>query len=208
MNAITNFLQAVLASFIAAILLELLRKKSGWFPSPSDEPIPIKPEMSVFDQRESNRQKLNLTLFNVIFFGYTFFIIYIALLFPPMVGKFFNNSTILLSDAKYIGHFLPPVEIQSSIVQSYFIGLTFLIYIPIFLLVHILSIPISRVVNKFLPITIYRWRAIQGFLFIIFATLLAIISIHIFSDNSIKNAFYIMFFFLLFVIGAGVNDKR
>lgn len=86
---------------------------------------------------------------------------------------------------------------SESTVQSSFIFIAFIIYIPLLLLVSKISVPIASIVDKFKPINIYFWRSIQGIVFTFFASCLAVLSIYIFNETTIKDA---LFNFLIFVV--------
>lgn len=182
MDILTNLIFGIIASLIAAVIFETLRNNSNWFPGVQESQNEEEPELqNIDDQRAQNRAKLNLALFNIFFYAYTFFIIYIALLMPPMLKTLFNKNTIYLSDARFIGHLLPQIEIGSNIVQSTFIGIAAIIYIPTLFIVDGLTPPISCVIDNFFPITSRRKRGIQGLIFALCAACIAILSIYLFQ---------------------------
>lgn len=207
MEAMTNIIFGVISGLIASFLFELLRSNSNWFPGPSQAPEYIKLEFPD-EKRANNRAKLNLAMFNIFFYFYTFFMVYMALLMPPMFRTIFKKNTIFLSDARFIGDLLPHIEIGTSYVQGSFIFIAFLIYIPLLLIVSKLSIPIASFVDKFWTVDIYRWRLIQGLLFAFFASFLAIVSIYLFNEITFKNAFFtfLTFIFIALVFTSG-NKK-
>ncbi|MCF3099762.1 hypothetical protein EHZ86_21670 [Aeromonas australiensis] len=131
-----------------------------------------------------------------------------ALLMPPMLKTIFNKTTIYLSDARFIGEFLPSIQIGSSYVQSTFILIALTIYIPLLFLASKVSIPIAYIVDKFKPVNIYRWRGIQGLVFAFFAACLAVLSIYIFNQTTIKDAFFTFLVFVFLSIAFAVGGRR
>ncbi|WP_235466623.1 hypothetical protein, partial [Aeromonas australiensis] len=75
MDAMTNIIYGVISGLIAALLFELLRSNSSWFPGPSEAPAYVEPELPD-EERARNRAKLSLAMFNIFFYFYTFFIVY------------------------------------------------------------------------------------------------------------------------------------
>jgi hypothetical protein len=204
----------VVSSVIASILFEILRSKSGWFPGPLDlssdaelEP-PILENSNSGDVRAANRRKLRFFLFNLFFYSYTFFVIYAAILLPPMLKGAFSNVPVFLSDARFIGLYLPQVAIGSNLVQGWVITLAVVIYLPLLFVVNALAGFIAEIVNKFRAVTIYRWRSIQGLLFIAFAAILAIFSIYLFNDGSLKDAVLTLFGFIVLAFIFAQANRR
>ena len=207
MDAATNILYGVISGIIASFFFELLRAKSSWFPGPSDSPEEYKIDLPD-EERAKNRAKLNMMTFNVFFYFYTFFIVYMALFIPASFKTLFNDNPVHLSDARFIGHLLPSIEIGSGMVQPAFIIATTIIYIPLLLIVSKLSVPLAKVVDKFRPVNIYRWRGIQGILFAMFSAFFAILSIYLFNETTIKNAFFTFAIFILMAIGFAAGGKK
>lgn len=205
-----NFVFAIISSIVASFIFELIRSNSSWFPGPSKpvenvDPVYEHPK-SQDERRAQNKAKLDAFIFNAFFYFYTFLLVYMALVMPPVFTKFFNKGVIYLNDARYIGDLLPQVEITSSYIQAPFIFLTTVIYIPLLFLVSRLSVPIAAIVDKFNPVTIHRWRAIQGLLFAFLSSLLAVLSIYIFNEITLKEA---IFMFALFIIsGVALASKK
>ena len=207
MDAVTNIIYGVVSSLIAAMLFELMRSNSNWFPGPSEAPEYVEPELAD-EERARNRAKLAFAVFNVFFYFYTFFIVYMALLVPPMLKTLFNKNIVYLSDARFIGHLLPNIEIGSSYVQSSFILIALVIYIPLLLVVSKMSVPIASVVDKFKPVNIYRWRGIQGLVFAFLAACLAILSIYLFNEVTIKDAIFTFVIFIILAIAFAFGGKK
>lgn len=191
MSVILTILYGVVGSLIASFMFELLRAKSNWFPGPS-ESIHYKVDAfesnDTLDVRQVNRAKLHWTFFNVFFYCYTFFIVYAAIVFPPLVKALFSGEVVYLDNARIIGEFLPSVQIGTDLVQIWSVIVTVVIYIPLLLIVNRLAVPFSRIIDKFYKVDIYRWKQIQTLLFISFSALLAIFSIYIFNDGTLKDA--------------------
>ena len=128
-----------------------------------------------------------------------------ALIMPPMFKTLFNENIVYLSDARFIGHLLPEIEIGSSFLQASFIPIALIIFVILLLLVSKVSVPIALVVDKFKHVNIYRWRAIQGIVFAFFAACLAILSIYLFNETTLMNAFFtlVMFFVVALAFASG-----
>jgi len=179
----------IIGSLIAAIIFESIRNNSNWMPGPSSPPKPA-PIDNEEDERALNKAKLKIAIFNGLFYFYTYFIIYISILFPPMLKAAFNKQPVFLSDAKIIGQFLPQITITTDYIQLYVVGIALVVYIPILLLVNYLSVPVSIVLKKYYKITIYMWRRIQGVFFLLAASLITIGSIWAFNDTTMNDAFF------------------
>jgi len=207
MDAVTNIIYGVVSGLIASLLFELLRSNSNWFPGPSEAPEYVEPELPD-EERARNRAKLGFAAFNVFFYFYTFFIVYMALLVPPMFKTLFNKNIVYLSDARFIGYLLPNIEIGSSYVQSSFILIALTIYIPLLLIVSKVSVPIASIVDKFKPVNIYRWRGIQGLVFAFFSSCFAVLSIYLFNEMTIKDAFFTFCAFIVMAIAFASGGKK
>lgn len=207
MGILINIIYGIVSGLIASLLFELLRSNSNWFPGPSEAPKYVEPELPD-EKRANNRAKLGFAFFNVSFYFYTFFIVYMALLVPLMFKTLFNKNVVYLSDMRFIGHLLPNIEINSSYVQSSFIFIALAIYIPILFIVSKLSVPIASVVDKFKPVNIYRWRRIQSLVFIFFSSFLSISSIYLFNETTIKDAFFTFLFFVALSIVFASGAKK
>lgn len=127
---------------------------------------------------------------------------------PPMFKTIFKKNIVFLSDARFIGDLLPHIEIGTSYVQGSFVLIAFIIYIPLLLTVSKLSIPIAFIVDKFWTVDIYRWRRIQGLLFALFATCLAIISIYLFNETTLIDAFFTFIAFVVIAIAFASGGRR
>jgi hypothetical protein len=204
MDAMTNIIYGVISGVIAAFIFEILRSRSNWFPGPSEAPAYVEPALRS-DERARNRAKLGFAMFNVFFYFYTFFIVYMALIMPPMFKTLFNENVVYLSDARFVGHLLPEIEIGSSFLQASFIPIALIIYVILLLIVSKVSVPIALVVDKFKHINIYRWRSIQGIVFAFFSACLAILSIYLFNETTLMDAFFtfIMFFVVAMAFASG-----
>lgn len=207
MEVVTTIIYGVISSLVAAFLFEVLRSNSDWFPRPYNEPSYRKPDI-VSDGRARNRAKLHLIVFNTFFYFYTFFVVYAALLLPPITKMAFSKNALYLTDARFIGEFLPQVQVASDYVQWTFVFIAFALYIPLLMLSHALTIPVASIIDKFKPMNLYRWRKIQTLLFLFFACCLAVFSIYIFNEITLKNACWMFGAFLLLSVGIGSGNKK
>lgn len=207
-DVLTTILYGIISSIIAAIIIELARKNSSWIPSPSENKS-LKNTLEPIEQndvRSRNKEKLNRTFFNMFFYFYTFMLLYLALLMPPLLkGGLLNKGVVYLDDAKFIGTYLPHILIQSNIVQSVFIGIAIIFYLPLLLIVNKSSLYIALIVDKFKLVDFYEWRRIQTLIFMIFSSIIAILSIWLYNEMSIGKAFssFLTFIFLGFVLASG-----
>ncbi|MGA6137572.1 hypothetical protein ACPER7_14880 [Acinetobacter dispersus] len=205
MDVIENIIYGIISSLIASIIFESLRSNTNWFPGPPE--LTERAEQKLpNDVRAKNRAKLSITFINIYFYFSTFFIVYAALLTPPMFKKLFNENVVYLSDARFIGHLLPDVVISSSYVQIYFIFIAILIYLPLLFVVIKISYPIALLIDKFKVVTIYQLRGIQGVIFTFFSACLAILSIYLFNEITFKDAFLTLAIFVVF--GVGLTSGR
>jgi len=208
MDVLTTILYGVISSIIAAFIIELARKNSSWIPSPSENNSlknTIKP-IEYNDVRLINKEKLNRTFFNMFFYFYTFIFLYFALLMPPLLkGGLLSKGIVYLDDARFIGVYLPHIPIQSNIVQSIFIGISIVFYLPLLLIVNKCSLYIALIVDKFKLVDFYEWRRIQTLIFMLFTSIIAILSIWLYNEMSIGKAFssFLIFIFLGFVFASG-----
>lgn len=201
MDTLFNIGTNIVCGIIAAFLFELLRSNSDWFPGPRPLPIPLPVSSPGPDKvRLANKQKLNLFVYNVFFYFYTLYLVYAALVLPATIRAWFSRETLLLSQARFIGEYLPSIPIESGPLQTWGIIAAIALYIPLWLLVNLLSGPIARVLDNFVEVNIYRWRAIQTIIFALLAAAVAIGSIYIFGNGTFKDAAMSFFFFM--TIGA------
>ena len=188
MDIVQNIVLGVIGSLIASFLFELLRGNSDWFPNPSRPPVDMQAPTPESDAREMNRRRAKMAFFNGFFFLYTFFITYQAVSLPPIVKVMLSKKELLLSDAKYIGVVLPNIAITNDIAQIGLLAVTIAVYIPLFVFITFLAQLLAPVVDKFVVINIVVWRKIQAILFVVFAALLAVLSIWLFYPLTLKDA--------------------
>ena len=200
METLESILVGIIGSLIAAVIIELLRVKSNWFPDPSAPPPSIPRVQSDTDIREMNRQRVKLTDLNLFFYLYTFYLFYLALALPPIIRETVLNVELLLSNAKFIGEILPEVPISKDMAQPPLLIIALLLYIPALFFINFLARILAPSVDKFWRVTIPVWRKIQGILFVFFSACLAVISIWMFYPLTLKDAS--LNFFGLAAIGA------
>lgn len=195
----------IIASLIAALIFKYFENKSNYISSLYSKPplelqyTQIESKLSN-DERAENRAKLKTIFLSIFFYAHTFFIIYAGLLLPVMFQIAFKKQIIYLSDARFIGQFLPSIQISSDYIQGIFIFIALIIYIPLLLLINKISIPISSILNKFILINIHIWRAIQSLLFALFSVFIAIISFYLFNEITFKDAFITIITFITIIM--------
>ncbi len=200
MDALQNIILGVIGSLIAAFIFEVWRNNSDWFPGPSTPPVRYQKNSENSDPRRRNREKFSLAIFNGFFYFYTFFLVYQALSLPVILRAFFSKQDVYLSQARFIGEFLPDALITKDTVQATLVALTFVVYVLIYLLVNLVAGILAPVVDKFWAVNIYLWRRLQTLIFVFFAAGLAVVSIWMFYPVTLTQA--LANFFTVVAIGA------
>ena len=207
MNIILNLILNVLSSLTASAIFEAFRNKTGWFPAPSEPPKWASPK-SGGDTRERNREVLTWRLFNFLFYFVTFSMLYIALLFPPLLKAIFRAAPLYLNDARFIGRLLPQVAVGSGIVQFSFVLIAFTAYVPILFFIESVSPPVARLINKYTVVNAFVWRKIQLVLFLLVASAIAVLSIWLFNQITVRDSFSIFSGFVILTALIVINGQK
>ncbi|MGY6237082.1 hypothetical protein ACW910_06065 (plasmid) [Burkholderia ambifaria] len=188
MDALFNLLLGIIGSLIAAVIFEILRANSDWFPGPATPSRPYSPIEDEFDERARNREKFKIFIFNVFFYFSTFYLTYAAITLPIAVKAMFAKTPVFLDQAKLIGEYLPSIEFTKDVVQASLMLVALVIYFPILWIVGGLATAIHPAVDKFWRIDIYVWRRIQLFIFSGFCAALAVLTIWAFYELTLVQA--------------------
>ncbi|HDR9499771.1 TPA: hypothetical protein QDC06_003020 [Burkholderia cepacia] len=188
MDALFNLLLGIVGSLIAAVIFEILRANSDWFPGPAAPSRPHAPIEDEFDERARNREKFKIFTFNVLFYFSTFYLTYAAITLPITVKAMFGKTPVLLDQARLIGEYLPPIEFTKDVVQVSLMLVALVIYFPILWIVGGLATAIYPAVDKFWRVDIYVWRRIQLFIFAVFCAALAVLTIWAFYELTLAQA--------------------
>lgn len=210
-DEVINFLIGIASSLTASWIFLNLQGRKKWVPAPpkllEPEEVPESPR-NEDEARRRNRDKFESRTLQVVYYFHSFLMIYLAFLMPPMLKASFRNVPLYLSDARFIGNFLPTIEIGSSYLQFGFIFITFLIYVPALLFVDALTYPIARALNNYVLIDIHAWRRIQIVLFSIIALVIAVLSIWLFYNVTLIDTLQVFLFFVGITIALAGSPYR
>lgn len=145
--------------------------------------------------------------YTAITYFFTAFLIYFSISTPPTLKAVFSNSPVLLSDAAYIGHFLPSIPLTADYFQWTFVIASVLLFIP--------CMSIASLVNKsvigLLPFVATNPRIKFGIHYITVAALCAPIaasSIVLFFGKSYKDAFSYVGLTALIIVALATSEKK
>lgn len=139
---------------------------------------------------------------------FSVYLIYLALSLPVTLKASFNSGVYNLSDAYHIGHMLPSIDITTEWFKWVFVILTLLIYVPV---MNIATIIISTLREHFPKMNANpKIRYAVHVLFVtLICTPIAATGIVLFFDKTYKEAFMLLFIFLvLFPMAASQQNRR
>lgn len=83
------------------------------------------------DARLENRRRLSEFVKSVLFRFVTFYLIYASVAGPLIVKAMLSHGSTVLSDARYVGAFLPEVTIEGDWIQQIFFLIATVLYLPV-----------------------------------------------------------------------------
>ena len=142
---------------------------------------------------------------NVVFYIVTFFMVYEAIALPVLLRSLFAKDLLLLSNARYVGGFLPDIVITGSAVQVVFVCVALALYLPSLLLVDVLAHGVARIADKFWFVDALIWRRIKVLLFCPVALAISIGSTWLFYPLTLATAAVntLVFFLLIMMVLLG-----
>jgi hypothetical protein len=126
---------------------------------------------------------------------------------PPQLKAVFSRDPVLLSHARFIGEFLPPVPIGKEHLQLLFFAIAAILYWPLLFIAEIVTSLLYPLIDSFYPVTHRIWSAVIVSTFSLFCIPIAATSVWLFYEKSFGNSlltvcivlFLFFFFFALWL---------
>jgi len=128
-----EFILSIVASLIAAFIFQFLQgdKHIRFRGLPPAPPGPIDNIAMMTDHREENRRRVRDFFQGCLLRFVTFYSIYICISAPLVLKAMFSHNVVVLSDARFIGLFLPEIPINGQWIQLCLVLIAIALYLPI-----------------------------------------------------------------------------
>ena len=94
-----------------------------------------------------------------------------------MFKALFAKEQVLLTHARFVGEYLPPIPIGKDYLQFVFFAVTGMLYFPLLLISEFIASLIYPLIDKFRPVTHRLWSAAQMLVFLFFCVPIAATSV-------------------------------
>jgi hypothetical protein len=187
-DAIQNLIIGVIGSLIATLIVAAWNAGFNSLPKVKRRPLEGIVDDEGGDHRARNRERFKLAVLNMSFFFYTFFLLYEAISLPPILRVMMSGNEMLLSDARFIGGWLPEISITRDMAQVGLLIVVAALYPLLLGLVAFIVRSVEPLIDRFLAMTIILRRRIQVVVFALFAGAIAISSTWLFYPITLKEA--------------------
>jgi hypothetical protein len=216
-----NIFLGVVATFISTAIMWLWGNRGRWLASsanrvePGDgdesrleQPQSVRPASA--DRRLVNRQKADQFAYKFIFYLCSFGVLYLSITIAPLFKALFTQGDILLSDARVIGQYLPPLPIGKSYLQLTFFLMAALLYFPLLFVAQVLAGLVAPLVDAYREVNERIMTAITLSAFLLFCIPIAASSIWLFYPKSYGESLMTTLFFLAvpFVVSQAQSGRR
>ena len=197
---------AIINGLIVAIIFEILRNNIRIFPALTKiTHNPRKEEIREISRTERNREILS----NIIFYFFTYMMVYFAILLPAATKAHFVDYTVLLSHARTIGDYLPNIAITKDHFQWEVMVLSTGIYLFLFFIVNLITIylftPALRIFyEKVHAKTQYKFN---GGMLTISSLVIVAFGFSEFFDVKFELALFAAAFLILAIIGEATTNN-
>ncbi|MEW6370120.1 MAG: hypothetical protein AB1584_04240 [Pseudomonadota bacterium] len=176
----------------------------------SPRPLPTAaPEESSNDRRAQNRDVLQGGARKLIFYFTTFAALYLSVMMPPLFKALLSKNEALLSQARFIGNFLPGIPVSKSYLQVPFFLIAASLYLPLLLLTETIASLLAPIVDSFVQVTERFWSATTMFVFLLFCVPIAGTSVFLFYEKSFADSLITVIFVLFFsFVFAQTQERR
>ncbi|WP_295054630.1 hypothetical protein [Sulfuricurvum sp.] len=208
-DAIMGGIIAIILSIVANILTpyfqNIFKITPASVPDVSEPTFPESDSVSVEESRAINRAKLDIALNKIFFYGYSYFVMYMAFYVPISLHGGLLNPNVNLIDSKFAIDFIINKDNLSMI--SAIFGV--FAYFPFWKLSQLMANFLSSIVTKFIFISELRYLALTAFMMIFWAFFIAGNVTWILNEqatwfNSIKSSL-LLWVLLFFAI---ISNKR
>ena len=206
-----NIFLNLVAAFVYAGIVWLWQNRGSKRPQLLYPPPPsTAPNVAPVDRRARNRSLLEATTQKFLFYFVTFATLYLSITLPPMFKAFLAKDPLLLSQARYVGEYLPSISIGKDYLQITFFAAAAIIYWPLLLLSEAIMSLLYPVVDSFRSVTQRLWNGITMLIFLGFCIPVAATSIWLFYAKSYGDSLQtvLFFMFIAFVVGQAQEGRR
>ncbi|WP_095124673.1 hypothetical protein [Pseudomonas sp. Irchel s3a12] len=192
----------VVASFIYAGILSLWRLRSN-----QPIPAPVQKHKSTavesiesvesveLDRRAKNRQKADETAVKFVFYFVTFGMLYLSISTPPLFKALFSSGEVYLSNARFVGEYLPAIPVGKTNLQFIFFIISAIFYIPLMLVAEFIARFISPLVDSFKEVTERIFAAITMLVFVVFCVPIGATSVWLYYEKTYAESLLSVLFF-------------
>lgn len=157
-------------------------------------------ECSPSDIRANNRQKFAEIVYAAFEYIFTLALTYCALFIPPIIGNLLEDNKNYLDSAIFIGKFLPHIKIATN---EYILFIIAFIFHPFLLAICSITscFIVEPIMDYFFEITYGLQKRIRAVIFLIYAILILILSISIYFNKTLYDAFLVVAALLFLFLG-------
>jgi hypothetical protein len=201
-----EFIESIVAGVIATLILEYFKNAVSTRairPHVVLQTQPCEEILPRYDHRSEGQERLDQVIWELVYRFLSFYFIYVSVAAPLVVKAAFFHGTLLLSDARFVGDFLPSVAIESRWIQG-----------ALFLIACVLYVPIAYGVRSMVSWVESRRRLESNFarrrfaliFYFCISAVIATLVVYIYYAVTILQAAMSVFMFSM--LGAGAGTKK
>lgn len=129
---------------------------------------------------------------------------------PALLKALLARNDILLSDARFIGNYLPAIPVGKSYLQFTFFIAAAILYWPLLVIAEVGTSLLHPLIDAFRPVTFRVWTVTKMLIMMLLCIPTAATSIWLFYEKSFQESlmFVLMAGFMAFAMGQAQGNRR
>jgi hypothetical protein len=123
-----------------------------------------------------------------MFYLVTFMVLYFSITMPALFKAMFSKEPVLLSQARVVGSYLPPVPVGKEMLQLAFLIVAAAVYLPLLKLASFLFSLFQPIVDAVVQVTARRKVAFTMLVYLVLCIPVAATSVWLFTEKSYADA--------------------
>jgi hypothetical protein len=210
LSDIWSIILNLIASFLWSGIVWLWQNRNRRTVSPPTPVLPTTERAEPIDRRARNRQALASKAHQFFFYLATFMVLYLSVTIPPLSKALLAKEQVLLSNARFIGEYLPAIPVGKDYLQLTFFLVSAFLYGPLLFFANGVTSLLYPLLDSFHPVTFRIWSVVTMLTFFVFCIPVAATSIWLFFIISFKDSLLIVLFaqFFFFAMGQSQSSRE